>query len=95
MKEKEEKTKSGRTKRSAYTSLVLALFALVAATAASVAWFSIADRTKLSSIDMQVTSGISLKFDLDPHDTIDGYIKTLTFEDIKDRIKRDYIFRYS
>ena len=37
-------------------SILLALAALVSVTAASVAWFTIADFTKVYSMDMEITS---------------------------------------
>lgn len=38
-----------------YTSLLLAILALVAVTAATVAWFSIADKTKVNTMGLNVT----------------------------------------
>ena len=52
MREKKER-KLRRTR--VYTSLLLVLLALVAVTAATVAWFSIADKTKVNTMGMNVT----------------------------------------
>jgi len=85
MKEKKERS----SKEQLYITLLLLLIALVAVTAATAAWFTIADRTKVSSMDMNVTSGISLRFDLDPHPSFDEYVRTLSFADIAGRIKEE------
>lgn len=69
-----------------YLSILLALVALVSVVAASVAWFTIADHTRLHSIGMNVTSGPAIRFDLDPHGDITQYKRTLTFQEIADRI---------
>ena len=69
-----------------HTSILLVLLALVSITAATVAWFSIADRTKVRSMSMEITTGVNLRFDLDAHDTFDEYVKTLGFEQIGERI---------
>ena len=50
-----------------YTSVLLVLLALVAVTAATVAWFSIADNTKVKSMSLDIVSGTDLRMDLDPH----------------------------
>lgn len=70
-------------------SLLLAMVALVSLVAASVAWFTIADFTKVHSMSMDITSGTNLRFDLDPHETFEEYVKTLSFGQIADRIKAD------
>lgn len=73
-------------------SVFLALLALVSITAATAAWFTIADRTRLKSMDMEITSGANLRFDLDAHSVFDDYVKTLSFEEIAARIRRDQGF---
>ena len=71
------------------TSVVLVLLALVSVTAATIAWFSIADRTKVRSMSMDITTGSNLRFDLDAHDAFEDYVKTLTFDQIAARISRE------
>lgn len=71
-------------------SILLALVALVSITAASVAWFTIADFTKVYSMNMEITSGTNLRFDLDPHETFEEYVKNLKFTQIADRIKANW-----
>ncbi len=71
------------------TSVILVLLALVSVTAATIAWFSIADRTKVRSMSMDITTGSNLRFDLDEHATFEEYVKTLTFEQIAERISRE------
>ena len=71
------------------TSVLLVLLALVAVTAASVAWFSIADRAKVKTMSLDIIGDLELKMDLDAHSTIDQYKKTLSFNDIAARIQRE------
>ena len=78
-----------------HTSILLVLLALVSITAATVAWFSIADRTKVRSMSMEITTGVNLRFDLDAHDTFDEYVKTLGFEQIAERIEQEKGFKMS
>lgn len=68
------------------TSVLLALLALVSVTAATAAWMTIADRTRVRSMRMDITTGVNLRFDLDPHETFEEYVKTLTFDQIAERI---------
>lgn len=76
-------------KQQLYLSLLLALIALVSVTAATVAWFSIADFTKVYSMGMEVTTGTNLRFDLDAHESFEEYVKTLGFDQIADRIRQE------
>lgn len=69
-----------------YTSLLLLLVALVCITAATTAWFTLADRTRVMNFGMDVTAGPALRFDLDPHATIEAYVQTLNFDAISERI---------
>ena len=71
------------------TSILLVLLALVCVTAATIAWFSIADRTKVRSMSMEVTTGVNLRFDLNAHSEFEEYVKTLTFEEIAARIRQE------
>ena len=72
-----------------YTSVLLALLALVAVTAATVAWFSIADNTKVKSMSLDIVSGVDLRMDLDPHESLEQYVKTLSFDQIDERIQKE------
>ena len=74
------------------TSVLLFLLALVSVTAATAAWMTIADRTRVRSMRMDITTGVNLRFDLDPHETFEEYVKTLTFEQIAQRIKDEKEF---
>jgi len=71
------------------TTILVVLIALVSISLATYAWFSIADNTKLNSMNMDITTGKSLRFDLDPHAKFDDYVSTLSFADITERILRD------
>ena len=72
-----------------YTSVLLVLLAFVAVTAATVAWFSIADRAKVRTMSLDIIADADLRMDLDPHSTIDQYVKTLSFEQIAERIQQE------
>lgn len=74
------------------TSVLLFLLALVSVTAATAAWMTIADRTRVRSMRMDITTGVNLRFDLDPHETFEEYVKTLTFDQIAERIKAEKEF---
>ena len=78
-----------------YISLMLTLVALVAVTAATVAWFSIADRTKVNTMGLDIVADVEMRMDLDAHDTIDQYVRTLSFESIQNRIQREKGFSMS
>lgn len=78
-----------------YISLMLTLVALVAVTAATVAWFSIADRTKVNTMGLDIVADVEMRMDLDEHDTIDQYVRTLSFESIQNRIQREKGFSMS
>ena len=78
---KEKKEKSPEAKR-LYVSILLGLIAIMSLVAASVAWFSIANYTKVYSMGMDITTGTNLRFDLDPHEEYEDYVKTLKFSDI-------------
>ena len=80
------KEKNVSTRKLLTTSVLLLLLALVSVTAATAAWMTIADRTRVRSMRMDITTGVNLRFDLDPHETFEDYVKTLTFEEIADRI---------
>ena len=82
-----DKEMSGRSRL--YTSVLLVLMALVAVTAATVAWFSIADNTKVKTMSLDIVADTDLRMDLDPHETIGQYVKTLSFESIADRIQSE------
>ena len=84
---KKENNKTARSRL--YTSALLVLLALVAVTAATVAWFSIADRAKVKTMSLDIVTDADLRMDLDPHSTIDQYVKTLSFEQIAARIQQE------
>ncbi len=78
-----------------YISLMLTLIALVAVTAATVAWFSIADRTKVNTMGLDIVADVEMRMDLDAHETIDQYVRTLSFESIEARIQSEKGFSMS
>ena len=71
------------------TSILLFLMAVVSVTAATAAWLTIADRTRVRSMRLDITTGANLRFDLDPHETFEEYVKILTFEEIAARIQAE------
>lgn len=82
MEENKKKTQKSLLK----SSILLSMMALVALTAVTVAWFSIADNARVRTMSLELITGVDLRMDLDPHETIGEYVKTLTFEDISQRI---------
>lgn len=70
-------------------TLLLFLLALASVVAVTVAWISIADNARVRSMNIDITSGISMKFDLDPHESISEYVENLQFDQIVDRIRQD------
>lgn len=87
-----EEKKSGEKQR-LYVAAALLIIALVAVTAATVAWFSIADNTKVDTMILEIVTDPELRMDLDPHDTIEQYVRTLSFESIAERINSEKGFR--
>ena len=76
-------------KSRAYTSLLLSLLALVAVTAATVAWFSIADSTRVRTMSLDIMADTEMRMDLDAHESIEQYVRTLSFEQIAKRMQRE------
>ena len=68
------------------TTVVLALFALVAIAMATFAWFSIADSAKTRMLMLDANADGALRFDLDAHGSFDQYVHTLGFDAISSRI---------
>lgn len=86
MRKKQQKSQAaGRL----YTSVLLVLLAFVAVVAATVAWFSIADRAKVKTMSLDIVADTDLRMDLDPHRSIEQYVKTLSFEQIAERIQQE------
>ena len=88
-KREQEQGKEKQARSRLYTSVLLVLLSLVAVTAATVAWFSIADNTKVKTMGLDIIADTDLRMDLDPHETIEQYVKTLSFEQIAERMQRD------
>ena len=86
MRNTEQKNQAGKR---LYTSILLALLAFVAVVAATVAWFSIADRAKVKTMSLEVIADSDLRMDLDAHSSIEQYVKTLSFEQIAERIQKE------
>lgn len=86
---KNEKPDQRESRKRLYVSILLFLVALVSLSAASVAWFTIADFTKVHSMSMEITSGINMRFDLDAHETFEEYVKTLKFAEIARHVQQD------
>ena len=59
--------KKKKLRNQLYTSVLLVLMALVAVTAATVAWFSIADNTKVRSMSLDIMTDVDLRMNLDAH----------------------------
>lgn len=84
-----EREKRKNARRTGAVSLLLALVALAAATAVTAAWFVISDHARVYSLGLDVTTGLSLRFDLDAHETFAAYRSTLTVGEIFERIRRE------
>jgi hypothetical protein len=84
--------KSADSRSMAMTSLLLALVAFVGVTAVTLAWFTISDHARVQSMDMDVTAGMSLRFDLDAHEEFADYTQTLGMEAISARIRQEQGF---
>lgn len=88
----QEKKRPFGARSMAATSLLLLLLALAAVTAATVAWLSLSDYTRVHSMGLDVTTGVSLRFDLDSHEDIADYTQTLSMESIFARIRQEQGF---
>lgn len=85
-----EKAKGKKTEaQRLYISVLIFMISLAGLISVTTAWFSIADFTKVNSMRMEITSGTNLRFDLDPHEFFDEYVKTLGFQSIAKRIKEE------
>lgn len=89
MTEQNVRAEGKRERNRLYVSILLFLAAMVSLSAATVAWFTIADFTKVHSMSMEITTGINMRFDLDAHETFEEYVKTLKFTEIAGRVQRD------
>lgn len=63
-------------------SILITLISIISATAATVAWFSIADNVKIRNMRMEVTSGYMLRMDTVAHQDFDDYQVSLSLADI-------------
>lgn len=72
-----------------YTSVLLVLLALAAITAATVAWFSIADRSKVRTMSLDIAADVDMRMDLDAHKKFKEYVKKLSFESIAARMESE------
>lgn len=84
-----KRTDETETGKRLYLSIALLLLAIVSITAATAAWFTIADHTRVQSMSLDIYGGASLRFDLEPHETLEEYEKTLTFSEICSRVLRE------
>ncbi|MDD4851373.1 MAG: hypothetical protein PHO10_11855 [Gemmiger sp.] len=73
-------------------TVLLVLLALVSISAASYAWFSLATSTRVRSMNLDITSGVSLRFDTAPHAVFEEYVKTLNFAQIAAQITAAFGF---
>lgn len=78
-----------QAKKLLYISVLLSLLALSSVAVATLAWMSIADRTRVQTMRLDITAGPDLRFDLDRHQAFEDYVKTLSFSQIAQRVARD------
>lgn len=75
-----------------YLSVLLLLLAVICITAATAAWFTIADFSRVKSVGLEIFSGANLRFDLDEHRSLEDYVRTLQFSEIAGRIEQEQGF---
>lgn len=74
----EKRSEKVNNKHVLSTTLLLALVALLAATAASLAWFTISDSTRVNSMIMDVTAGLALRIDRVEHRHFEDYVQHMS-----------------
>lgn len=74
------------------TSVLLVLLAFVAITVATVAWFSIADKTRVKSMSLDIKLDSDLRMDLNAHTQFEDYVKKISFEQIAERMRSELGF---
>jgi len=72
-----------------WTAVLICMIALVCVTLAALAWFSIADNARLKGVNVDITTGKYLRFDLTGHETFEEYAETLSYEDIVSHILKE------
>lgn len=73
-----------------HQTVLLVLLALVSITAATYAWFSLSANTRVRSMNLEITTGTSLRFDTSAHNIFDDYIKTISFDKIYEQLQASY-----
>ncbi len=73
-----------------HQTVLLVLLAVVSITAATYAWFSLSANTRVRSMNLEITTGVSLKFDTSAHTSFDDYIKTMSFDKIYEQLRASY-----
>ena len=73
-----------------HQTTVLVLLALVSITAATYAWFSLSANTRVQSMNLEITGAAGLRIDVAAHDTFEGYVKTLDFEQIYEQVRNHF-----
>ncbi|MCQ2553423.1 MAG: hypothetical protein MJ150_03870 [Clostridia bacterium] len=68
-------------------SIRLLVVALVAVSTITFAWFTISDNTRVSMLSMDVTTGKSLRIDVEPHALYEDYKQSLPWADINNYVK--------
>lgn len=72
--------------------LIVGLLSLIGTT---FAWFTIADRGRVSSMSIEITNGANLYFDVEPHEDIDDYFKVISLERLSSKTKQLYGYELS
>lgn len=78
------------SRRLATVSLLMLLLALAAVSAATMAWISLADTARIRSMNMEVTTGISLRFDTEPHSEFPEYAQSLSEARLYESLRRTW-----
>lgn len=84
-----ERKNKNTTKQLVITTILLVIIAALGVTAVSLAWFTINDITRINSMVMNITSGLNFKIDLLPHTSYEDYKHTLTFPEIREKVREE------
>lgn len=72
------------------TTILFLVVGLLSLIGTSFAWFTIADRGRVSSMSIEITNGTNLYFDTEPHESIDDYLKIISLERLSSKTKQLY-----
>lgn len=77
-------------KKTLRRTIMLVLLLLIGISGISLAWFTMADHTRVSSMSLDITNGSNLRFDVVPHEDIEDYYKTLNIDRIREYVLNNH-----